>query len=187
MGVVEVDVEKRNVKHFAVKTSNLAAVVKGTHFAVRAGANGDSVSVTRGIVEVVVLRTGKRVDVLPGQRAEVSGGNLVVFEGSRRADAGSGAVDTASAEDSGAVAAGSGGGDGIGASIGGSNGVSAGAGGGNGVSASVGGSNGVSASVGGGNGVSASVGGSNGVGVSVGGGSGVNVHVGGLGLGLGGH
>ena len=187
MGVVEVDVEKRNVKHFAVETPNLAAVVKGTHFAVRAGANGDSVAVTRGVVEVEALRTGKKVDVLPGQRAELSGDSLVVFEGNRRADAGSGAVDTASVEDLGAASAGIGGGDGISASVGGSEGVSASAGDGDGISASVGGSNGVNASIGGGNGVSASVGGSNGVGVSAGGGSGVSVHVGGIGLGLGGH
>ena len=95
-GVVEFDVEKRNVKHFAVKTPYLAAVVKGTHFAVRAGANGDSVSVARGIVEVESLATGETVDVLAGQRVEISPDGLTVFGGGQRADAGSGAVDTAS-------------------------------------------------------------------------------------------
>ncbi len=176
-GEIEFDVERRNVRHFAVKTPRLAAVVKGTHFIVRAGADGDTVTVDRGIVEVEALNTGQKVDIRAGQGAEVSDAGLAVFRQSDHADIGSSATETASL----------GGGNGVGASVGGSNGVEASAGGGNGVGASVGGSNGLDAGVGGGNGVSASVGGSNGVDVGVGGGHGISVSVGGIGIGIGGH
>ena len=164
MGEIEFDVEKRHVRHFAVKTSYLAAVVKGTHFVVAADAQGGSVAVQRGVVEVEALSTGERRDIRPGQRAEVSRAGLVVLNDSEHAAAGSGGTSTAS-----------------GLSQGG------GLGDGDGLSAGLGGSNGVNASVGGGNGVSASVGGSGGIGVNAGGGNGVSVHIGGIGLGVGGH
>jgi len=156
-GEIEFDVEKRNVQHFSVKTPHLAAVVKGTHFSVRAGAESDTVEVTRGLVEVRSLRTGERVDLLPGQSVTVSESGLVV-----------GGLQHASLDPSGTTAA-----------------SDPGAPGTPGIEANVGGSNGVSVSAGAGSGIGASVGGSGGVGVSVGGGSGVSVNVGNLGIGLG--
>ena len=68
-GVVEFTVEKRNVRHFAVETPHLAAVVKGTHFAVGVFATSSVVKVARGRVEVTEFATGQVVDVLPGQQA----------------------------------------------------------------------------------------------------------------------
>ena len=126
-GIVEFDVEKRNVRHFAVQTPNLAAIVKGTHFSVQAGTGGDTVAVTRGIVEVESLATGKKMDVRAGQRVEISSDGDAVFSGAQRADAGTGDVDTASAgsQGPGGISLGVGGGNGISASIGGGNGVSA--------------------------------------------------------------
>ena len=181
-GEIEFDVEKRNVKHFTVKTSYLAAVVKGTHFTVRAGADGDSVSVERGVVEVMARRTGQTVDLLPGQRADVSDDGLRVFGSADRADIGpGGGTETASAAANGET-----GSDGVSVAVGGSGGVNVGVGGGNGVNVSVGGSSGANVSVGGGNGVNVSVGGGNGVNVSVGGGNGIGAHVGGIGIGIGG-
>jgi hypothetical protein len=159
MGEIEFDVEKRSGKHFEVRTPYLAAVVKGTRFSVRASAEGDSVAVERGVVEVEALGTGEKVDLLPGQSAFVSSAGLAV-ETTRHAGLRQGAAKTASAspgpDDDG------------------------------GINASVGGSDGLSVSVGGGNGISASLGGSDGVGVNIGGGNGVSVNVGGLGIGLGG-
>jgi len=51
-GQVEVEVEARNVQHFAVDTPYLAAVVKGTHFTVTVQRGKASVSVARGVVQV---------------------------------------------------------------------------------------------------------------------------------------
>ena len=51
-GQVEVEVEARNVQHFAVDTPYLAAVVKGTHFTVTVQRGNASVSVARGVVQV---------------------------------------------------------------------------------------------------------------------------------------
>jgi hypothetical protein len=157
MGEIDFDVEKRSGKHFEVRTPYLAAVVKGTRFSVRASAEGDSVAVERGVVEVEALGTGEKVDLLPGHRAFVSSAGLAV-ETTRHAGLGQGAVKTASP----------------------------GPGDDGGINASVGGSDGLSVNVGGGNGISASLGGSDGVGVNIGGGNGVSVNVGGLGIGLGG-
>jgi hypothetical protein len=70
-GVAEFDVEKQSKPHFAVETPYLAAIVKGTHFVVSVGAAGGSVEVQRGVVEVTDLRTGRRADVMAGQRAVV--------------------------------------------------------------------------------------------------------------------
>jgi hypothetical protein len=160
MGEIDFDVEKRSGKHFEVRTPYLAAVVKGTRFSVRASAEGDSVAVERGVVEVEALGTGEKVDLLPGQSAFVSSAGLAV-ETTRHAGLRQGAAKTASASPASDVDGG-------------------------GINASVGGSDGLSVSVGGGNGISASLGGSDGVGVNIGGGNGVSVNVGGLGIGLGG-
>jgi uncharacterized membrane protein YgcG len=70
-GQVEFDVEKRNVRHFSVRTPYLAAVVKGTHFTVQINGKGASVSVERGLVGVTNASDGQSLDVAPGQTASV--------------------------------------------------------------------------------------------------------------------
>ncbi len=72
VGRIELDVEKRNVKHFAVETPFLAAVVKGTHFTVTVSSRAAEVQVERGLVEVSALTSGEVTDVAPGQKASVS-------------------------------------------------------------------------------------------------------------------
>ncbi|KLK91164.1 hypothetical protein AA309_21995 [Microvirga vignae] len=73
VGRIELEVEKRNVRHFSVKTPLLAAVVKGTHFTVSVSRGGADVQVARGLVEVSDLKTGASADVGPGQKAIVGG------------------------------------------------------------------------------------------------------------------
>jgi FecR protein len=68
-GSVLLDVEKRNVKHFEVETPYLAAVVKGTQFAVTVNAGSTSVEVRRGQVEVSDFKSGQIAQVVPGQTA----------------------------------------------------------------------------------------------------------------------
>jgi hypothetical protein len=78
-GVVEFSVDKRNVQHFAVQTPYLAAVVKGTHFAVGVFKASGVVKVASGLVQVTDLLTGEFVDVAPGQQATAKlGGELSV-------------------------------------------------------------------------------------------------------------
>jgi hypothetical protein len=72
-GEVTFDVDRQKVKHFAVETPFLAAVVKGTNFTVRIDDDGAALSVARGLVEVTDLATGEWVDAPAGQSAEVSG------------------------------------------------------------------------------------------------------------------
>ena len=72
-GEVTFDVDRQKVKHFAVETPYLAAVVKGTNFTVRIDDEGAALSVARGLVEVTDLATGEHVDAPAGQRAAVSG------------------------------------------------------------------------------------------------------------------
>jgi len=68
-GSILLDVEKRNVKHFEVETPYLAAVVKGTEFAVTVNDAGTSVQVRRGQVEVADFKSGQIAQVVPGQTA----------------------------------------------------------------------------------------------------------------------
>ena len=70
-GSILLDVEKRNVKHFEVKTPYLAAVVKGTQFRVSVNAGKTSVDVLRGQVEVADFKSGQVAQVMPGQAATV--------------------------------------------------------------------------------------------------------------------
>lgn len=70
-GKIAVDVDKRDVNHFSVTTPYLAAIVKGTQFAVQSGSTGASVSVDRGQVNVADPETGTSVDISPGQGASV--------------------------------------------------------------------------------------------------------------------
>ena len=71
-GSILLEVEKRNVKHFAVETPYLAAVVKGTQFRVTVNKDDSRVDVVRGQVEVSDFKSGKYALVQPGQTAEVS-------------------------------------------------------------------------------------------------------------------
>jgi hypothetical protein len=80
-GVVEFDVEHRNAPHFSVTTPELAAVVKGTHFAVGVFGSGDVVKVARGRVEVTGLKSGQVVDVTAGQQATVRPGGAISITG----------------------------------------------------------------------------------------------------------
>ncbi|CAN0589684.1 unnamed protein product, partial [Ectocarpus sp. 12 AP-2014] len=66
-------VDKRKDKHFRVETPYMAAVVKGTTFNVTVGAQGTTVQVTEGAVEVSTL-DGGAVDLLrPGMIGMVEG------------------------------------------------------------------------------------------------------------------
>jgi hypothetical protein len=87
-GAVEFDVDRQNSPHFAVETPFLAAIVKGTHFTVKIDEFGANVAVVRGLVEVTDLASGEKVDVPPGQNANVTGGpdgKLTVGGGGQRA------------------------------------------------------------------------------------------------------
>src|SRR5689334_8697969 len=68
-GSILLEVEKRNVKHFEVETPYLAAVVKGTQFAVTVSADSTRVEVNRGQVEVSDFKSGQIAQVMPGQAA----------------------------------------------------------------------------------------------------------------------
>jgi hypothetical protein len=68
-GSILLDVEKRNVKHFEVETPYLAAVVKGTQFAVTVNDASTRVEVRRGQVEVADFKSGQIAQVIPGQTA----------------------------------------------------------------------------------------------------------------------
>ena len=71
-GSVTVEANREQVKHFAVETPYVAAVVKGTIFQVSTGRTGSQTRVDRGRVEVVDFRDKQKVDVLPGQSARVT-------------------------------------------------------------------------------------------------------------------
>ncbi|MGV8832993.1 MAG: FecR domain-containing protein [Devosia sp.] len=71
-GTVGVDAEARNVKHFAVQTPFLAAVVKGTAFTVQTSPKASIVAVTRGNVEVDDAQNDTSVSVVAGQQVSSS-------------------------------------------------------------------------------------------------------------------
>lgn len=71
-GTVEVEAQVRDTKHLEVRTKFLAAVVKGTHFIVTAGATGASVEVTRGLVAVQSFETRQFTEVPAGNTARVA-------------------------------------------------------------------------------------------------------------------
>jgi len=82
-GTVSVEADVRNVKHFAVDTPYLAAIVKGTRFTVTAQKATSSVSVRRGHVQVESLENHETVILAVGQEATVGeeGGIVVSGEG----------------------------------------------------------------------------------------------------------
>lgn len=71
LGTLLFKVEKQQQQHFEVKTPYLAAVVKGTTFAINVSSAGTSVHVIEGAVQVNDL-VGKVALVRPGQTAIVS-------------------------------------------------------------------------------------------------------------------
>lgn len=80
-GSIVLEVEKRNVEHFAVETPFLAAVVKGTRFKVHVGQNGADVRVLSGSVNVSSFKSGQFALVSAGQEARVAAfgrGNLTL-------------------------------------------------------------------------------------------------------------
>ena len=80
-GTVAVEAEVKDVKHFAVQTPYLVAVVKGTRFVVASGKTSSEVSVNRGAVAVqsnemrtnVLLSVGQSAEVGLDKALEVSG------------------------------------------------------------------------------------------------------------------
>ncbi len=70
-GTVVIDAEARNVKHFAVQTPYLVAVVKGTRFVVKTTTRQSRVKVERGLVAVEDDRSGLNTKVAAGQSATV--------------------------------------------------------------------------------------------------------------------
>ena len=81
-GFVESDVDVQNVQHFSVETPYLAAVVKGTHFAVNSTSHGSSVVVTRGLVAVESRITREQTTVTVGQTASIEVGAQLTVSGS---------------------------------------------------------------------------------------------------------
>ena len=71
-GTVGIDAEARNVKHFAVQTPFLAAVVKGTAFTVQSSSTASTVTVARGTVEVEDEQNDARVNVAAGEQVSSS-------------------------------------------------------------------------------------------------------------------
>ncbi len=86
-GNVLFKVDRRKSKHFEVKTPYMAAVVKGTTFNVAVGAEGATVQVTEGAVEVATLDGGATQLLTPGMIGSIERNNplsLNVFDGDRR-------------------------------------------------------------------------------------------------------
>jgi hypothetical protein len=79
-GDVSIEANVRNVKHFAVQTPFVAAVVKGTKFEVASGQAASQVNVTRGKVGVEDFQNQRFVDVLVNQHAS-AGANFALRVG----------------------------------------------------------------------------------------------------------
>ena len=71
-GRLDVDAEVKRVKHFAVQTAYLAAVVKGTHFIVTTDLDGSTVEVDRGAVAVTSAASERSTTITIGQTATVN-------------------------------------------------------------------------------------------------------------------
>ncbi|MEP3464942.1 MAG: FecR family protein, partial [Parasphingorhabdus sp.] len=88
LGNVLFKVDKRKAKHFGVETPYMAAVVKGTTFNVTVGAEGSTVQVTEGAVEVATLDGGAIELLQPGMIGMVSGADpfamTIMGDGTRR-------------------------------------------------------------------------------------------------------
>ncbi|WP_043948032.1 FecR domain-containing protein [Candidatus Phaeomarinobacter ectocarpi] len=77
IGTILLSVDKKDHQHFEVETPYLAAVVKGTKFAVTVADGKSSVHVVQGAVEVMDFESGDVGMVRPGQTADVSAGSGV--------------------------------------------------------------------------------------------------------------
>jgi len=75
IGTILLSVDKKDHQHFEVETPYLAAVVKGTKFAVTVAGGKSSVHVVQGAVEVMDFESGDVGMVRPGQTADVSAGS----------------------------------------------------------------------------------------------------------------
>ena len=88
LGNVLFKVDKRKAKHFGVETPYMAAVVKGTTFNVTVGAQGSTVQVTEGAVEVSTLDGGAIELLRPGMIGMVTGADpfamTIMGDGNRR-------------------------------------------------------------------------------------------------------
>ena len=88
LGNVLFKVDKRKAKHFGVETPYMAAVVKGTTFNVSVGAQGSTVQVTEGAVEVSTLDGGAVELLRPGMIGMVAGADpfamTIMGHGTRR-------------------------------------------------------------------------------------------------------
>jgi hypothetical protein len=80
-GHVQVEAEVKDVRHFAVQTPFLVAVVKGTRFVVKSGKRGASVDVRRGAVLVVDPDSSSSVTVGAGQSASTHAGQPLTVAG----------------------------------------------------------------------------------------------------------
>lgn len=82
-GTLDVEAEKRDVRHFAVQTEFVAAVVKGTSFTVTAQQGQSAeVSVSAGRVQVRDAERRQAVDVDPGQSARTGATQSMTVSGS---------------------------------------------------------------------------------------------------------
>lgn len=75
LGTILLSVDKQNHQHFEVETPYLAAVVKGTKFAVSVADGKASVHVVEGAVEVMDFESGDVGMVRPGQTAQAVPGS----------------------------------------------------------------------------------------------------------------
>ena len=73
-------IEKKETPHFGVKTPYLAAVVKGTTFNVTVTANGATVQVTEGRVEVSTLDGGASDLIVPGRIGRVDANDMKLLK-----------------------------------------------------------------------------------------------------------
>jgi hypothetical protein len=189
-GDVAVDADVRNVRHFAVQTPFVAAVVKGTHFEVVSGPASSTVSVQRGKVWVgetasnraVIVVAGQSVTAGRGQPLGIGSGVSVVRNGAVPVAAGPIAAPVAPGDQTATPPAPTG----VDIGIGGTGIGIADTGGGLDVDVTLGGTDVVDLGVGGGDGIDLGIadGGGGGVGVSVGGGDGLDIHIGHLHIGL---
>lgn len=80
-GTVAVEADVEQVQHFAVQTTLLAAVVKGTRFSVTSKDGWSKVDVGHGLVEVRDLMNEVMTNIKPGQHAKCQPGGMMKIAG----------------------------------------------------------------------------------------------------------
>lgn len=176
-GDVAIDADVRNVRHFAVQTPYVAAVVKGTHFEVVTGPASSTVSVQRGQVWVGETASNRALVVVAGQSATAGRGQPLALGNRISLMDNTGPVNAAGAP----AAPGAGpGGQSPGDTTTGDTAT------GLGVDVTLGDTDLLDVGIGGGDGIDIGIadGDGGGLGVSLGGGDGLNLHLGGLQIGL---